>query len=93
MRIFVGSPIYMAGTAPPAGIFLFKPADSLSGVTDVKLRPLLTSLSWKQCGLCQRLLRSASAVLLVSELKGPSTWSALDRDGRSGSTLQTVPNE
>ena len=47
---------------------------------------LPTSLSWSEEFASKAAMRSASAVLLVSESKGPSTWSALDRDGRSGST-------
>ena len=84
MRFFVGSPIYMAGTAP-GRIFLFKPADSLSGVTDLTFTN--TDFAQLERGEC---VKGCYALCFCCptrvRIEGSSTWSALDRDGRSGST-------
>ena len=92
MRFFVGSPIYMAGTAP-GRIFLFKPGDSLYGVTDVKFtatdfaqleRGVCVKGCYALCFCCPTRVRIEGSLNLERSRSGRAVWVYAS---------QTVPNE
>ena len=92
MRIFVGSPIYMAGTAP-GRIFLFKPGDSLYGVTDVTFtatdfaqleRGVCIKGCYALCFCCPTRVRIEGSLNLERSRSGRAVWVYAS---------QTVPND
>ena len=91
-RTFVGSPIYMAGTAP-GRIFLFKPGDSLYGVTDVTFTATeLYRLErgegvkgcYALCFCCPTRVRIEGSLNLERSRSGRAVWVYAS---------QTVPND
>ena len=91
-RTFVGSQIYMAGTAP-GRIFLFKPADSLSGVKDVKFtatefnqleRGEYVKGCYALCFCCPTRVRIEGSLNLERSRSGRAVWIYAS---------QTVPND